>query len=74
MNNEVLKGVPFREAYRTIGIDIDEGRFKPSKEVNHTHEGSIGNLCNDQIQRMFGEVKATFGFEKVESALDDLLK
>ncbi len=74
VNNEVLKGVPFREAYRTIGIDIDEGRFKPSKEVNHTHEGSIGNLCNDQIQRMFGEVKATFGFEKVESALDDLLK
>jgi argininosuccinate lyase len=74
VNNEVLKGVPFREAYRTIGIDIDEGRFKPSKEVNHTHEGSIGNLCNDQIQRMFGEVKATFGFEKVESALNDLLK
>ncbi|MDQ1152490.1 argininosuccinate lyase [Sphingobacterium zeae] len=74
VNNEVLKGVPFREAYRTIGIDIDEGRFKPSKEVNHTHEGSIGNLCNDQIQRMFAEVKATFGFEKVESALDDLLK
>ncbi len=74
VNNEVLKGVPFREAYRTIGIDIDEGRFKPSKEVNHTHEGSIGNLCNDQIQRMFGEVKATFGLEKVESALDDLLK
>jgi argininosuccinate lyase len=43
VNNEVLKGVPFREAYRTIGIDID-GCFKPSKEVNHTHEGSIGNL------------------------------
>jgi len=74
VNNEVLKGVPFREAYRTIGIDIDEGRFKPSKEVNHTHEGSIGNLCNDQIQRMFEQVKATFGFEKVQTALDDLLK
>ena len=73
VNNEVLKGVPFREAYRTIGIDIDEGRFKPSKEVNHTHEGSIGNLCNDQIQRMFAQVKATFGFEKVQTALDDLL-
>ncbi|MDM1295635.1 argininosuccinate lyase [Sphingobacterium sp. N143] len=74
VNNEVLKGVPFREAYRQIGIDIDEGRFKPSKEVNHTHEGSIGNLCNDQIQRMFEQVKATFGFEKVEKALDELLK
>lgn len=74
VNNEVLKGVPFREAYRTIGIDIDEGRFKPSKEVNHTHEGSIGNLCNDQIQRMFQQVKATFEFEKVEKAVEELLK
>jgi len=74
VNNEVLKGVPFREAYRTIGIDIDEGRFKPSKEVNHTHEGSIGNLCNDQIQRMFLQVKATFEFEKVEKALEELVK
>ncbi len=74
VNNEVLKGVPFREAYRTIGIDIEAGRFKPSKEVNHTHEGSIGNLCNDQIQRMFQQVKATFEFEKVEQAIDDLLK
>lgn len=74
VNNEVLKGVPFREAYRTIGIDIDEGRFKPSKEVNHTHEGSIGNLCNDQIQRMFQQVKATFEFEKVEKAFAELLK
>ncbi|VTR32080.1 argininosuccinate lyase [Sphingobacterium thalpophilum] len=74
VNNEVLKGVPFREAYRTIGIDIEAGRFKPSKEVNHTHEGSIDNLCNDQIQRMFQQVKATFEFEKVEQAIDELLK
>ncbi len=74
VNNEVLKGVPFREAYRTIGIDIEAGRFKPSKEVNHTHEGSIGNLCNDQIQRMIQQVKATFEFEKVEQAIDELLK
>lgn len=73
VNNEVLNGVPFREAYRKIGIDIEEGNFKPAKEVNHTHEGSIGNLCNKQIQRMFKEVKADFGFEKVEKALDDLV-
>nr|WP_231561125.1 argininosuccinate lyase [Sphingobacterium sp. T2] len=74
VNNEVLKGVPFREAYRKIGLDIEAGTFKPLKEVNHTHEGSIGNLCNDQIQRMFEEVKASFNFEKVEKALQDLLK
>lgn len=74
VNNEVLKGVPFREAYRQIGLDIDNGTFKPAKEVAHTHEGSIGNLCNDQIQRMFDEVKAGFGFEKVEKALAELVR
>lgn len=74
VNNEVLKGVPFREAYKNIGIAIDAGEFQPSKEVNHTHEGSIGNLGNDQIQRMFKEVIATFGFDKVENALSQLVK
>ena len=74
VNNEVLNGVPFREAYRKIGIDIEEGKFQPAKEVNHTHEGSIGNLCNDQIERMFKTVKAEFGFEKVDQALENLLK
>ncbi|WP_149915043.1 argininosuccinate lyase [Sphingobacterium cavernae] len=74
VNNEVLQGIPFREAYKNIGLAIEEGTFQPSKEVNHTHEGSIGNLCNDQIQRMFGEVKADFGFEKVEKALEELVK
>lgn len=74
VNNEVLAGVPFREAYKNIGLAIEEGTFKPSKTVNHTHEGSIGNLCNDQIERMFATVKKEFGFEKVEEALDKLLK
>lgn len=74
VNNMVLEGVPFREAYRQIGLDIESGNFKPSKEVNHTHEGSIGNLCNGQIQRMFNEVKDSFGFEKVEKTLAELLK
>ncbi|NGF56955.1 argininosuccinate lyase [Parapedobacter sp. SGR-10] len=74
VNNAVLQGVPFREAYRQIGLDIENGNFQPSKEVHHTHEGSIGNLCNDQIERMFAEVKKGFGFERVEQALDDLIK
>ncbi|MGJ1205193.1 argininosuccinate lyase [Sphingobacterium lactis] len=74
VNNEVLQGIPFREAYRNIGLAIEEGTFQPAKEVNHTHEGSIGNLCNDQIERMFAEVKQEFGFEKVEQALAELLK
>ncbi len=74
VNNAVLQGIPFREAYRQIGLDIDNGTFQPLKEVHHTHEGSIGNLCNDEISRMFNEVKAGFGFEKVEKALDSLVK
>ena len=74
VNNAVLEGVPFREAYRQIGLDIDNGTFQPSKEVRHTHEGSIGNLCNEEISRMFEEVKAAFGFDKVEKALNKLVK
>lgn len=74
VNNQVLQGVPFREAYQNIGASIEEGSFEPLREVEHTHEGSIGNLCNDQIQRMFEEIKRQFGFEKVEAALADLLK
>ena len=74
VNNAVLEGVPFREAYRQIGLDIENGAFQPSKEVYHTHEGSIGNLCNDEILRMFNAVKAEFGFDKVEKALDELVK
>lgn len=74
VNNAVLQGTPFREAYRQIGLDIENGTFQPSKEVHHTHEGSIGNLCNDQIERMFNETKAAFGFEKVEQALQKLVE
>ena len=74
VNNAVLQGIPFREAYRQIGMDIENGTFRPDKAVHHTHEGSIGNLCNDEIVRMFKEAKAAFGFEKVALALDALLK
>lgn len=73
VNNEVLQGTPFREAYKNIGFAIEEGTFKPIKEVKHTHEGSIGNLCNDQIERMFNEIKQQFSFDKVDVALDNLL-
>jgi len=73
VNNEVLKGVPFREAYKNIGTSIEEGTFKPSKTVNHTHEGSIGNLCNAQIQESFDEVYQSFYFEKVHQALKELV-
>ena len=58
VNRLVLDGTPFREAYREVGIAVQEGRYTPTREVHHTHEGSIGNLCNDKIvEKMEGVVK-----------------
>jgi len=74
VNNEVLKGVPFREAYKNIGLAIEKGTFEPMKEVHHTHEGSIGNLQNEAIQGLFESVVGNFGFDKVDEALQALLK
>ncbi len=54
VNKQVAKGVPFREAYRDVARQIREGTFDPEKQVEHTHEGSIGNLCNEEIQKKFG--------------------
>lgn len=73
VNNEVLKGVPFREAYKNIGMAIEQGTYKPSKTVMHSHEGSIGNLCNGEIEQMFEEVVAQFDFGKVENAIAALV-
>src|SRR5690606_22579577 len=74
VNNEVLKGMSFREAYRKIGADIEEGNFKPSKDIRHTHEGSIGNLCTDQIKTAFNQTLDKFDFQKVNQALQNLTK
>ncbi len=73
VNAEVLRGVPFREAYKNIGAAIENGEFKPPLMVNHTHEGSIGNLCNEQISTSFKAIIKSFNFEKVEGALKSLL-
>jgi len=50
INKEIIKGTPFRDAYKTVGKKIQEGKFRPEKKLKHTHEGSIGNLCNDEIR------------------------
>ena len=50
VNRLVTAGVPFREAYQTVGKAIDEGHFMPDKNIEHTHEGSIGNLCTEEIR------------------------
>ncbi|MDZ7897695.1 MAG: argininosuccinate lyase, partial [Arcicella sp.] len=74
VNELVLQGVPFREAYKIIGNEINGGTYSPNRNLNHTHEGSIGNLCNPQIVKMMQEVLGRFGFEKVETAIEELLK
>ncbi len=72
VNEMVLGGVPFREAYRKIGIDIEEGNYKPSREVSHTHLGSIGCLCNEQISSSMERVIEEFGFKKFLEAEKEL--
>lgn len=74
VNKLVLEGIPFREAYRQIGENIESGAFNPEKKVQHTHEGSIGNLCLDKIAAHYESVKKQFEFEKVDMALLNLLK
>lgn len=68
VNNMALAGVPFREAYRKVGLDIEAGTFKPEKKVRHTHEGSIGNLCLKEVADEMDALFAQFGFERVEAA------
>ncbi|MBP8777817.1 MAG: argininosuccinate lyase, partial [Bacteroidaceae bacterium] len=56
VNRLAAEGMPFRDAYKKVGLDIEAGRFEPTKEVHHTHEGSIGNLCNDSIEGLMQQI------------------
>ena len=73
VNRLTREGMPFRDAYKKVGLDIEAGRFEPVKEVHHTHAGSIGNLCNDRITNLFNAIVDEFGFERYHSAIDNLL-
>lgn len=74
VNRLAAAGMPFRDAYKKVGLDIEAGRFTPYKEVHHTHEGSIGNLCNDKIEALMQHTLEGFGFEKIEEARKKLLR
>lgn len=74
VNELVIQGVPFRDAYKQVGQEIESGLFKPDKKVTHTHEGSIGNLCNDKILSLKESVLNDFHFEKANQALEKLIK
>ena len=73
VNRLVLEGVPFRDAYKQVGLNIEAGKFTPVKEVHHTHEGSIGNLCNDQISVLMQNIVDGFAFNRVNEAERQLL-
>ena len=68
VNRLAAQGLPFRDAYKQVGLDIEAGRFAPDKQVRHTHEGSIGNLCTEQIRTLMDHVWEGFGFERMEEA------
>ena len=74
VNNMVLNGVPVREAYKKVGIDIENGNFKAEKTVHHTHEGSIGNLCTDEISALMQQTLDKFHFDRVDRAETELVK
>ena len=73
VNRLVLEGVPFRDAYKQVGLNIEVGKFTPNKAVSHTHEGSIGNLCNDSISALMQNIIDGFSFSKVNEAEKELL-
>lgn len=74
VNRLAAEGMPFRDAYKQVGMAIERGEFEFNGTLNHTHEGSIGNLCNDKIADKMGRIVGRFGFDKVQAAIDELLK
>jgi argininosuccinate lyase len=73
VNRLASNGMPFRDAYKKVGLDIEAGIFTPDKHIHHTHQGSIGNLCNDQIEALMQKTIDEFDFSKVENAINQLV-
>ena len=73
VNRRAASGTPFRDAYKQVGLEIEAGQFVPVKEVQHTHEGSIGNLCNDRIAALMEEMLKDFHFERMIQAEQKLI-
>ena len=73
VNRLVQSGVPFRDAYKQVGLNIEAGKFTPDKHIRHTHEGSIGNLCNDRISALYERTLDSFDFDTYHKAFDKLL-
>lgn len=73
VNRLAAEGMPFRDAYKKVGLDIEAGCFTPNKDIHHTHEGSIGNLCNDEIKKIMDNTWERFGFDRIDTAINKLL-
>lgn len=73
VNRLVVEGMPFRDAYKKVGLDIAHGDYTPDKNVNHTHAGSIGNLCNDRLRALYDKTLEAFTFGDFHRAFDSLL-
>lgn len=73
VNRLAAGGTPFRDAYKQVGLAIERGDFNPDFNINHTHEGSIGNLCNDRIRARFDKIAAQFDFSTYHTAFNRLL-
>ena len=74
VNRLALDGMPFRDAYKKVGLDIEAGKFHADKNIHHTHEGSIGNLCNDKIEELMDTIVSEFHFERTKQAVDKLIQ
>ena len=73
VNNLAAAGMPFRDAYKKVGLEIEAGTFRADKNIHHTHEGSNGNLCNDRIATLMENTLDGFGFERMDEAVSSLL-
>jgi argininosuccinate lyase len=73
VNKLVNAGMPFRDAYKKVGLDIEAGKFSYDLNINHTHEGSIGNLCTAEIKQQLEKIIASFPFQSVNTAITKLV-
>ncbi len=74
VNRLATEGMPFRDAYKKVGLDIEAGTFVPNKEIHHTHEGSIGNPCNEEIRKIMYSIYDAMNFKKARDAEQALLR
>ncbi|MBS1574510.1 MAG: argininosuccinate lyase, partial [Bacteroidetes bacterium] len=73
VNKLVNNGMPFRDAYKKVGMDIEAGKFTYTVSVRHSHEGSIGNLCTEEIKKQMRKTISSFPFEAVHAAIEKLV-